>query len=52
MKLTNPYKERGILPIDSCMFFGREREMRFIEDKLYGPRSQCVSIIGEHGIGK
>lgn len=50
--VTNPYKMRGMLPIESGMFFGREREMRRIEDMLTGDSPQCVSIIGERRIGK
>lgn len=52
MSETNPYKMRGMLPIESDMFFGREREMRRIEDMLTGDSPQCVSIIGERRIGK
>jgi hypothetical protein len=48
----NPYKLRGMIPIDSNMFFGREREMRRIADMLSGEAPQCVSIIGERRIGK
>lgn len=48
----NPYKLRGMIPIDSGMFFGREREMRRIADLLSGEIPQCVSIIGERRIGK
>lgn len=50
--VTNPYTMRGMLPIESDMFFGREREMRRIEDMLTGDSPQCVSIIGERRIGK
>lgn len=52
MDITNPYKMRGMLPLESDMFFGREREMRRIEDMLTGDSPQCVSIIGERRIGK
>lgn len=52
MAITNPYKMRGMLPIESDMFFGREREMRRMEDMLTGDSPQCVSIIGERRIGK
>ncbi len=48
----NPYKLRGMIPIKSDMFFGREREMRRIADMLSGETPQCVSIIGERRIGK
>jgi len=41
-----------MLPIDSDMFFGREKEMRRIEDMLSGGTPQSVSIIGERRIGK
>jgi hypothetical protein len=30
LTMTNPYNLRGMIPIDSDMFFGREREMRRI----------------------
>ena len=52
MTFTNPYKERGILPIDSDMFFGRDREIQEIKRMLSGASPQSVSIIGEWGIGK
>ena len=52
MALKNPYTMKGMLPIDSEMFFGREKEMRRIEDMLTGVTPQCVSIIGERRIGK
>lgn len=52
MTVNNPYKMRGMLPIESGMFFGREREMRRIKDMLTGDSPQCVSIIGERRIGK
>jgi AAA+ ATPase superfamily predicted ATPase len=29
------------------MFFGREKEMRKIEEMLSGDRPQCLSIVGE-----
>jgi hypothetical protein len=48
----NPYKLRGMIPIDSNMFFGREREMKRIAGMLPGETPQCVSIIGERRIGK
>ncbi|MGE5340763.1 MAG: ATP-binding protein [Candidatus Omnitrophota bacterium] len=48
----NPYQSMGMLPIDSDMFFGRQREMRRILDMLSGETPQCVSIIGERRIGK
>jgi AAA+ ATPase superfamily predicted ATPase len=41
-----------MIPIDSDMFFGREREMQRIADMLSGETPQCVSIIGERRIGK
>jgi ABC-type multidrug transport system ATPase subunit len=52
MALINPYNNRGILPVESDMFLGREREMRRIEDMLANDRPQCVSIVGERRIGK
>jgi hypothetical protein len=52
MARTNPYNLRGMIPIDSDMFFGREREMRRIEDMLSSDTPQCVSFIGERRIGK
>jgi AAA+ ATPase superfamily predicted ATPase len=41
-----------MIPIDSDMFFGREKEMRRIEGMLSGDTPQCVSIVGERRIGK
>jgi hypothetical protein len=52
MAVTNPYFLQGMMPIDSDMFFGREREMRRIESKLGSDHPQCVSLIGECLIGK
>lgn len=52
MVLTNPYRMRKMIPIESDMFFGRENEMRRIEAMLSGEVPQCVSIIGERRIGK
>jgi AAA+ ATPase superfamily predicted ATPase len=52
MELTNPYHMRGMIPIESDMFFGRENEMRRIKAMLSGDVPQCVSIIGERRIGK
>jgi hypothetical protein len=52
MELTNPYHMRGMIPIESDMFFGRESEMRRIGAMLSGEVPQCVSIIGERRIGK
>jgi hypothetical protein len=52
MARTNPYNIRGMIPIDSDMFFGRERETRRIEDMLSSDTPQCVSVIGERRIGK
>jgi hypothetical protein len=40
MTSTNPYKERKMIPIDSDMFFGREREMRRIADMVSGDTPQ------------
>ena len=47
MALINPYNNRGMLPVESDMFFGRDKEMQRIEDMLAYDRSRCVSIIGE-----
>lgn len=52
MRTTNPYNNRGILPIDSDMFFGREKEMQRIEGLLSTNYPQCISIVGERRIGK
>lgn len=52
MTVTNPYRERAMIPIESDMFFGREQEMQRIEEMLSGDRPQCVSIVGERRIGK
>ncbi len=52
MTVTNPYRERKMIPIESDMFFGREKEMQKIEEMLSGDRPQCVSIVGERRIGK
>jgi len=46
----NPYSNRRMLPPDSDMFFGREREMNNIRDLISA--SKCVSIVGERRIGK
>lgn len=50
--IRNPYNNRGMLPHDSDMFFGREPEMNRIENMLSSDNPQCVSIIGERRIGK
>jgi len=52
MTITNPYRERKMIPITSDMFFGREQEMQRIKEMLTGDTPQCVSIIGERRIGK
>jgi AAA+ ATPase superfamily predicted ATPase len=52
MAMTNPYNLRGMIPIESDMFFGRDKEMRRIEGMLSGDTPQCVSIVGERRIGK
>jgi hypothetical protein len=52
MTEKNPYCFRAMIPVDSDMFFGREREMRRIRDLLSEETPQCVSIIGERRIGK
>ncbi|UCH94166.1 MAG: AAA family ATPase [Candidatus Aminicenantes bacterium] len=52
MTMTNPYNLRTMIPIDSDMFFGREKEIRRIEGMLSGDTPRCVSIIGERRIGK
>jgi len=52
MAEKNPYHLRAMIPFDSDMFFGREREMRRIADMLSGEAPQCVSITGERRIGK
>ncbi|MCP4107311.1 MAG: hypothetical protein GY749_17505 [Desulfobacteraceae bacterium] len=48
----NPYKNRGRLPYNSDMFFGRTGEIRRIESFLNKEHWQCVSIVGERKIGK
>lgn len=50
--ISNPYKERSMIPIESDMFFGRQQEMQRIEEMLSGDRPQCISIVGERRIGK
>ncbi len=52
MMITNPYRERKMIPITSDMFFGREQERQRIVEMLTGDTPQCVSIIGERRIGK
>jgi len=52
MTVTNPYKARAMIPVESDMFFGREKEMWKISEMLSGDRPQCVSIVGERRIGK
>jgi|GEM_PF-1642756 len=52
MAEKNPYFLRVKIPIESDMFFGRERDMRRIGYLLCGETPQCVSIIGERRIGK
>lgn len=52
MALKNPYTNRTMIPIDSDIFFGREKEMRRIMDLISGDNPQSVSIIGERRIGK
>jgi ATP-dependent Clp protease ATP-binding subunit ClpA len=52
ISITNPYRERKMIPIASDMFFGREQEMQRIVEMLSGDTPQCVSIIGERRNGK
>jgi predicted ATPase len=52
MALINPYNNRGMLPVESDMFFGRDNEMQRIENMLAYDSPQCVSIVGERRIGK
>jgi len=52
MALINPYNNRGMLPVESDMFFGRDKEMQRIENMLVIDRPQCVSMVGERRIGK
>jgi hypothetical protein len=46
MALINPYNNRGMLPVESDMFFGRDKEMQRIENMLVIDRPQCVSMVG------
>ena len=50
--ISNPYNMRGMISIESDMFFGRESEMRIIEGMLSSDPPQSVSIVGERRIGK
>ncbi len=50
--ITNLYNNRGMLPYNSDMFFGRRVEMRRIESLLNSENPACVSIVGERRIGK
>ncbi len=49
---VNPYILRGMIPLESDMFFGREKELKRITGILSGDNPQSVSIIGERRIGK
>ncbi len=50
--MTNPYNNKSMLPHDSDMFFGREAELKRIENMLNSDHPQSVSIVGERRIGK
>jgi len=50
--MQNPYINKKMLPHDSDMFFGREKEIEEIGSLLGGEQPQCVSIVGERRIGK
>jgi len=50
--MQNPYNNKKMLPHDSDMFFGREKEMQNIEGLLNSEHPQSVAIIGERRIGK
>ena len=50
--MQNPYNNKAMLPHDSDMFFGREKEMKSIASSLLAENPQSVSIIGERRIGK
>ena len=44
LTMTNPYNLRTMIPIDSDIFFGREREMRRIEGMLNGVTASCIFV--------
>ena len=48
----NPYIHRKALPPDSPLFFGRQTELHSTASLLSTETPQCVSIVGEHRIGK
>jgi len=50
--MQNPYNNKAMLPHDSDMFFGREKEMKSIASSLLAENPQSVSVIGERRIGK
>ncbi len=52
MQMQNPYINKKMLPHDSDMFFGLEKEIEEIESLLGAEQPQCVSIVGERRIGK
>jgi hypothetical protein len=50
--INNPYIYSSIIPIESDMFFGREKEIRHILEMVSRDNPQSVSIVGERRIGK
>lgn len=52
MLKENPYTHRKALPVESPLFFGRQSELNNIDSLLSAETPQCVSIVGEHRIGK
>ncbi|OQX23500.1 MAG: hypothetical protein BWK80_25740, partial [Desulfobacteraceae bacterium IS3] len=50
--MQNPYNNKAMLPHDSDMFFGREKEINSIKSSLLAENPQSVSVIGERRIGK
>ncbi|MBI1926175.1 ATP-binding protein [Candidatus Poribacteria bacterium] len=50
--MPNPYMNRSMLRGDSPMFYGRERELREIQDRLATERPQSCAVVGDRRIGK
>lgn len=50
--IINPYIYSSIIPIESDMFFGRQKEIRHLLEMVSPHNPQSVSIVGERRIGK
>ena len=50
--MQNPYTNRAMLRGNSPMFYGREREIRQVQDRLVTERPQSCAVVGDRRIGK